>query len=97
MRICHSCTLAGEETEAAPATNGQWGCCEAKFQRSDGWPDSDRNAVAADGCEALLGAIIASGRSSGNLIERAERDPRAVALSVSVRIEGVEGRLLITR
>ncbi|MFW6437344.1 MAG: adenylosuccinate synthase [Halococcoides sp.] len=53
VRLAESYTLDGEERETIPATTDRWAACEPTYRTFDGWPAFDRDAVAAEGYEAL--------------------------------------------
>ena len=53
VRVGHSYTLDGEETETLPSTTEQWADCEANFRSFEGWPDVDWQAVAEEGYDAI--------------------------------------------
>ncbi|WP_247008214.1 adenylosuccinate synthase [Halorientalis litorea] len=53
VKVGHTYTLDGEETETMPPTTERWGDCDPTYRTFDGWPDADWEAVAADGYDAL--------------------------------------------
>ncbi len=53
VNVAHSYTLDGEEVLSVPATTEPWGDCEPNYRSFDGWPDTDWEAVAAKGYDAL--------------------------------------------
>ena len=53
VKVGHTYTLDGEETETMPPTTERWGNCDPTYRTFDGWPDTDWEAVAADGYDAL--------------------------------------------
>ena len=53
VKVGHSYTLDGETITSVPATTEEWGACEANFRTFDGWDDSDWQAIADEGYEAL--------------------------------------------
>ena len=53
LRVGHSYTLDGEEVTTVPATTEEWGRCEPNLRTFEGWADTDWEAVAQEGYEAL--------------------------------------------
>lgn len=53
VSVAESYTVAGERITTIPASIARWGACEPNYRRFDGWPEFDRDAVAAGGYEAL--------------------------------------------
>ncbi len=51
--VGHSYTLDGKEVFTLPATTERWADCEANLRTFDGWADTDWNAVADEGYDAL--------------------------------------------
>ena len=53
LRVGHSYTLDGEEVTTVPATTEEWGRCEPNLRTFEGWEDTDWEAVAEEGYDAL--------------------------------------------
>ncbi len=56
LKVGHAYELDGEELLSLPTTTERWGECEAIERTFDGWSDTDWNAVAEEGYDALPGA-----------------------------------------
>ena len=53
VKVGHAYTLDGEELLTMPTTTEAWGRCEATFRTFEGWEDTDWEAVAAEGYDAI--------------------------------------------
>ena len=53
LAVGHSYTLDDEEVLTVPATTEEWGRCEPNLRTFDGWDDTDWEAVAEEGYDAL--------------------------------------------
>jgi adenylosuccinate synthase len=53
VKVGHSYTFDGEETETMPPTTEQWARCGANYRTFDGWEDADWGTVAEEGYDAL--------------------------------------------
>jgi adenylosuccinate synthase len=56
LRVCEAYDLDGDRLETMPATTEEWGRCEPIYREFDTWDETDWNAVADEGYDALPAA-----------------------------------------